>query len=54
MSKKLDAAKGNGAGRKKTTGQKSIKRKKKELTADEMLLRAWKKTYENRHKRLDV
>lgn len=32
----------------------ATKKKKKELTADEMLLRAWKKSYENRHKRLDV
>ena len=31
----------------------TTEKKKKELTADEMLLRAWKKTYENRGKRID-
>ena len=29
-------------------------KKRKELSADEMLLRIWKKTYATRHKRLDV
>ena len=31
----------------------TAEKKKKELTADEMLLRAWKKTYENRDKRIN-
>jgi len=33
--------------------QKAVK-KKKELTADELLLKAWKKTYANRNRRVDV
>jgi hypothetical protein len=49
MSKKLTDKKSNGAGKKATKTKK-----KKELTADEMLLRIWKKTYATRHKRLDV
>lgn len=31
----------------------TAEKKKKERTADEMLLGAWKKTYENRSKRID-
>jgi hypothetical protein len=60
MSKKLTDKKSNGAGKK--TGRSALagkiatkkSGKKKELTADEMLLRIWKKTYATRHKRLDV
>ena len=51
MSKKLDPAKGNGAGRKKKAAGQKNKRKKKELTLEELTLRAWHKTYENRHRR---
>ena len=51
MAKKLTEKKTNGAAKK--AGKQTAK-KKKELTADELLLRAWQKTYENRHKRLDV
>jgi hypothetical protein len=40
----------NGKAAKKTPKAKpDAKRKKKELSADEQLLRAWRKTYENRH-----
>ncbi|HYL99787.1 MAG TPA: hypothetical protein VEZ90_12595 [Blastocatellia bacterium] len=34
--------------------EKKITKKEEELTADELILRAWKKTYENRHRRLDA
>lgn len=52
MAAKLEAPKGNGAKPKKPI-KKTVK-KRKELTADEQLLRAWKRTHENRHRRLDV
>ena len=51
MSKKTDSVKGNGAGRKKKITEQKNKRKKKELTLEELALRAWHKTYENRHRR---
>ena len=50
MSKKLTEKKSNGAGKE----PRKTAKKKKELTADEMLLRIWKKTHATRHKRLDV
>jgi len=52
MSKKLDAAKSNGAKAGKKTGGKRISKKEIE-EANKLLYRAWKKTYENRQNRLD-
>jgi len=37
----------------KIQGKKVIK-KEEEMTADELVLKAWKKTYANRHHRLDA
>jgi hypothetical protein len=33
---------------------KRMGKKKEELTTDELILLAWKKTYENRHHKLDA
>jgi hypothetical protein len=50
MSMERKAQRANGTATKKTAKTKpGTKRKKKALTADEQLLRAWRKTYENRH-----
>jgi len=51
MSKKLNSTKGNGATSKKGRATKAKPKKKPSL--EEMLYRAWKKTYENRHQRLE-
>jgi hypothetical protein len=54
--KKIKAAATKSKGRKTVAGgalAQTAEKKKKEMTADEMLLRAWKKTYENRGKRID-
>jgi hypothetical protein len=37
----------------KRTATPRARKAKKELTADELLMRAWEYTYKNRHKRLD-
>lgn len=37
----------------KSPATSRAKKTKKELTADELLMRAWEYTYKNRHKRLD-
>jgi hypothetical protein len=50
MSKKLNSTKGNGTSDKKGKATKTKTKKKPSL--EEMLYRAWKKTYENRHQRL--
>ena len=49
MSKKLTTKKGNGAIKKIGKARKPGKKKK---SADELMLEAWKYTYETRHKRL--
>jgi hypothetical protein len=38
---------------KRTASAPRARKAKKELTADELLMRAWEYTYKNRHKRLD-
>jgi hypothetical protein len=49
--KKADATTKRGSDSTKAAARSSA-RKRKELTAKEATLRAWQKTYENRHKRL--
>jgi hypothetical protein len=37
---------------KKATARKAEAKTQEKLSADELLLKAWQKTYENRHRRL--
>jgi hypothetical protein len=52
--KKIAKAATNGSLKDKAAGKTTKpRRKKKELSANELTLLAWQKTYENREKRLD-
>lgn len=53
MAAKIESAKSNSAGKTKKVETKKTEKKTKKLTANEQLLRAWQKTYDNRHQRVD-
>ncbi len=53
MSISTEDKKVNGKGSKKGSTKKASLKMKKEPSLEDLLYRAWKKTYENHHNRLD-